>query len=113
MEPTKWQSHNPDSELRSFVYQQIQELSEFAAELGAVMVTLEESTKGPKSYAATFVMSPLGLPLQARVVGENMYDALAEAKRAAKSTISATYSAIELPLDGEEGAGSNGSAAKH
>ncbi|MBX7231358.1 MAG: hypothetical protein K1X29_04640 [Bdellovibrionales bacterium] len=96
MTPRTLKAFNPDSEVRAFIYQQIQELSEFATGLGAVVIMLEEVEGEKPGFIVNMVVSPEDLGLRVKAEGRNIYEALSLAKAEAKSHLVSLYVAMDI-----------------
>ena len=85
-----YKAHEPSPEERAFVYQQIQEISEFAPGIDGMVVVLEErekTKKKPPRYAVTLTLGPQDLGLQLRVEADDLYTALSVVKYEAKESL--------------------------
>jgi hypothetical protein len=90
MRPSHYKAHVPTPEERAFIYQQIQEISEFAPGLDGMVMVLEErekTRKKPMRYAVTLTLGPKDLGLQLRVEAEDIFTALSVAKYEAKESL--------------------------
>ncbi len=91
MRTSNYKAHDPTPEERAFIYQQIQEINEFAPGLEGMVVMLEEKEKKKthaKRYAVTLVLGPKELGLQLRVEADDIYTALSVVKYEAKESLS-------------------------
>lgn len=91
MRTSNYKAHTPTPEERAFIYQQIQEINEFAPGLEGMVVMLEEKEhagKSPRRYAVTLVLGPKDLGLQLRVEADDIFTALSTVKYEAKDSLS-------------------------
>jgi hypothetical protein len=90
MRSSPYKAHVPTPDERAFIYQQIQEISEFAPGLDGMVMVLEErdpTQKKPQRYKVTLTLGPKNLGLQLRVEAEDIYTALSVAKYEAKESL--------------------------
>lgn len=85
----QYKAHDPTPEERAFVYQQIQEINEFAPGLDGIVMMLEEAKtkKAPHRFAATLVLGPKNLGLQIRAEADDFFSALSAIKYEAKESL--------------------------
>ena len=91
MRTSHYRAHDPTPEERAFIYQQIQEMNEFAPGLEGLVVTVEEKAKSkekPKRFAVTLVLGPKDLGLQLRAEADDIFTALSVVKYEAKESLS-------------------------
>ncbi len=114
MGQTQFRDHEPSASERAFIYQQINELNEFAPGIGTVIFLLEETVDAqPKRFAVTVATSPNDIPVKAREEGDSFYQAILAAKDQVKKDLAALFAAgaIEIPEDEETEVERNSQAA--
>ncbi len=103
---SQYRRFEPESDVKAFIYQQVQDLEPFTKDLGSLAVVVEKEeivgVSRQERFAVTILVAPESFNLKVRYESNDIFEACRLAKEAARRKLNSVLNA----LSGDSGVGS-------